>query len=76
MEFPIGNTMTSFNIVFPCYNVAHYIDACLDSIAASCEKDYQVFCVDDCSTDNTFDILKHRQKQDSRIVVRQNEKIR
>lgn len=50
--------------VVPCYNVEKYIQRCLDSIYASGLDDdcFEVLCVNDCSPDNTNDILKSNQK--------------
>ena len=45
------------SVVIPAYNVAGYIEHCLDSIIAKTFKDYQVIEVDDGSTDNTPNIL-------------------
>lgn len=50
--------------VVPCYNVEKYIQRCLDSIYTSGLDDdcFEVLCVNDCSPDNTNDILKLNQK--------------
>lgn len=51
--------MVILSIILPCYNVSKYISRCLDSIYA-CEislEEYEVICVDDCSTDNTPHII-------------------
>lgn len=47
------------SFVLPCYNVGRYIADCLDSIFSQDidESLYEVICVDDCSTDNTKDII-------------------
>jgi Glycosyl transferase family 2 len=43
---------TSFSIVVPCYNYAHYLKACVDSILSQGVK-VQVIVIDDCSSDDT-----------------------
>jgi glycosyltransferase involved in cell wall biosynthesis len=43
---------TSFSIVVPCYNYAHYLKACVDSILSQGVK-VQVIIIDDCSSDDT-----------------------
>jgi glycosyltransferase involved in cell wall biosynthesis len=57
--------------VVPCYNVEKYIQRCLDSIfACGLEEDcFEVLCVNDCSPDNTFDILKSNQKCHSNLRI-------
>lgn len=52
------------SIVVPCYNVEHYVRACLDSILASSEP-FNLFVVDDCSTDSTKAIIE--SYKDSRL---------
>ena len=49
-----------FSIIIPCFNVEKYVRECLDSlINQTIEKEeLQIILVDDCSTDNTVDILK------------------
>ena len=51
--------------VIPCYNVETYIQRCLDSIYACGleEECFEVLCVNDCSPDNTIDILMSNQKK-------------
>lgn len=48
----------SVSIIVPCYNQGKYIKECLDSIVNQTFKDYEVIIVDDCSTDNSLDIIK------------------
>lgn len=46
------------SIIIPTYNVAPYVGECLDSIAAQTYKgDVECILVDDCSTDNTRDVV-------------------
>jgi glycosyltransferase involved in cell wall biosynthesis len=42
-----------FSIVVPAYNVALYLEACLDSLAAQTGVDFEVILVNDRSTDET-----------------------
>lgn len=51
--------MVKVSFVLPCYNAERYIAECLDSIYAQDlpEEDYEVICVNDCSTDGTRDII-------------------
>jgi len=57
------------SIVVPCYNVAIYINRCLESIQNQTLKDIEIICVDDASVDNTRDILMRCADQDTRIKV-------
>jgi len=46
------------SVVVPCYNVQDYIEECMESIFKQKYQHLQVICVDNCSTDNTLDILR------------------
>lgn len=49
----------TLSFIIPVYNGSEYIVRCLDSICglSILEKDYEVIVVDDCSTDNTREIV-------------------
>ena len=61
--------MVKVSIIIPAYNVAGYIEPCLDSIIAQTFTDYEVIVVNDGSTDNTGIILNEYAKRDARIRV-------
>src|SRR5574344_1521706 len=46
------------SIIIPCFNVAPYIQRCLDSVASQTYRNIEVLLIDDCGTDNTIDIIK------------------
>lgn len=56
------------------YNSSKYIHKCMDSILAQSGVDLEVIAVDDCSKDNTYDILKSYHEQDNRVRVIRHEK--
>ena len=45
-----------FNIIVPFFNAEKYINKCLNSILKQSYQDYQVLVVDDCSSDNSYEI--------------------
>ena len=59
--------MPKISVVLPCFNVAPYVGACLDSLTNQTLDDIEIICVDDKSTDDTVAIIKKRAKSDSRI---------
>ncbi len=61
--------MPKISVIVPCYNVAPYIETCLDSLANQTLRDIEIICVNDKSPDNTLDILTERAKKDNRIRV-------
>ena len=62
------------SVIIPVYNVEEYLRQCLDSVIDQSYRNLEIICVDDCSTDNSLNILKEYEKKDSRIKVLQNEK--
>lgn len=61
--------MIRFTFILPCYNVAPYIGRCIESIERQDipQEEYEIICVDDCSTDNTVEIIKRYQSQYTNI---------
>ena len=59
-----------FSIIIPAYNAEKEIHIPLESVYNQTFKDYEVIVIDDCSKDNTYDVL---QKYDN-IKVLRNEK--
>ena len=50
------------------YNQAHCLHTCLRSIQNQCLTNLEIIIVDDCSLDNSSEIIKQYQKEDSRII--------
>ncbi|MGG4775534.1 glycosyltransferase family 2 protein [Paenalcaligenes sp. Me52] len=59
----------TFSIVMPAYNAASTIKGSIDSVLAQVYTDYELIAVNDCSKDNTLQILRDYAEQDSRIRV-------
>ena len=61
------------SVIVPVYNVENYLEVCINSILSQTLEDIEVICVDDGSTDSSYNILKSLQERDNRVVVlRQN----
>ncbi|MCM1372253.1 MAG: glycosyltransferase [Bacteroides sp.] len=54
--------MSKVSIIIPCYNAQDYIVKCLEALTRQTFKDFDVFLVNDCSTDNTESVIKDYQK--------------
>ena len=61
------------SIIVPVYNVDLYIDACLNSIKHQTYRNIEIIVVEDCSTDNSRQVLQPHLKDD-RIKLVQHEK--
>ena len=66
--------MVKITIVIPVYNVENYLRQCLDSVINQTYKNLEIICVDDCSTDNSPQILQEYAQKDDRIKLIFNEK--
>ena len=47
-----------FKIIIPNFNNEEWLDKCLSSIMNQTYKDYEVIVIDDCSTDNSLEIIR------------------
>ena len=57
-QFIKKNNIPKVSVVLPVYNVAPYLDRCISSLLVQTLKDVEFIFVDDCSTDNSSDIIK------------------
>jgi len=55
------------SIVTPTFNSEKFIDATIQSIQKQTFTNWELLITDDCSTDNTWQLLKSYQKEDNRI---------
>lgn len=62
------------SIVIPVYNGGKYITRCLDSIwqQGMNEYEYEVVCVNDCSTDNTVEVIQGIQRNHPNLRLLSN----
>ena len=57
------------SVIIPIHNAEKHLEQCLNSVLAQTEKDIEVICVNDSSTDATQAILENRARLDSRVTV-------
>ena len=65
--------MSLISIAMATYNGENYLKSQLDSILNQTYKNIEIIICDDCSTDNTFQILKEYTKKYSNIYIYQND---
>lgn len=68
-----------FSIIIPCYNVAPWVRACVESVGRAAERlgdgrCVEAVCVDDGSTDGTGAILDEMAKEHGLMVIHQENK--
>tara|TARA_Y100000590_G_scaffold201045_1_gene228463 strand:- start:2556 stop:3410 length:855 start_codon:yes stop_codon:yes gene_type:complete len=61
--------MKKVSIVIPVYNVEKYLSKCLDSVCNQTLKDIEIICINDCSQDNSLEVLQKYAEEDSRIKL-------
>ena len=61
-----------FTFIVPCYNAAPNIPALVRSLATQDDKDWSAIFVDDCSTDETSDVITAAIGLDRRLVLKKN----
>ena len=69
MEIP------KISVIIPLYNAENYIGECLDSILIQTFQDFEVIVVDDCSTDNSVEIVQnYAEKFGGRLKISRTQK--
>lgn len=61
------------SIIMPVYNTEMYLETAILSVLMQTNGDFELICIDDCSTDSSLDILKRFSTLDSRIKLLKND---
>ena len=63
--------MKKVSVMIPCYNEAENIEAITGAVAAQMEAlpqyDYEILCIDNCSTDGTRDLLREICRKNPKV---------
>lgn len=62
------------SVIVPVYNRETTVKRCIDSLLHQTYKNIEIICVNDGSTDNSFNILCDYQKKDNRVKIINNKK--
>lgn len=62
------------SIITPSYNSMHFVVATIQSVLNQTYSNFELIIVDDCSIDNSFEMLSDLSKKDNRIKVYKLEK--
>jgi glycosyltransferase involved in cell wall biosynthesis/phenylacetate-coenzyme A ligase PaaK-like adenylate-forming protein/MoaA/NifB/PqqE/SkfB family radical SAM enzyme len=63
----IDNSLPKISVIISCYNCQKYLPACLESIEAQSLQEWELFLIDDASTDNTKMLIEKFSQKDKRI---------
>lgn len=63
------NPNNKVSIITPCYNAAAVIAETIESVLAQTYQNWELLICDDCSTDNSVDVIKTYCEKDSRIKL-------
>ncbi len=55
----VANKIPLVSVIIPMYNAARFISQTLESLLYQTMKDFEVIVIDDCSTDNSVEIVKN-----------------
>ncbi|MCX5811624.1 MAG: glycosyltransferase [Proteobacteria bacterium] len=61
--------MPKISVIMPCYDQAQYISESIEGVLQQTYNDFELIIVDDCSNDDSLDIIKKYENMDKRIVV-------
>ena len=66
--------MPKISILLPSYNVASYIQECIESVMGQTLTDIEILCIDAGSTDGTSEIIEKYAAADRRIRLIKSDK--
>lgn len=64
--------MEKVSVIMPLFNAAKYLPEALKGILEQTYTDFELICINDCSTDDTAAILMDFQREDNRIKIMVN----
>lgn len=75
-EKALANKQIAISFCLPVYNVKPFLQDCIVSIIDACDSDlkYEILCMDDGSTDGSYEYLLELKERFSALVVLKNEK--
>lgn len=74
-EIPQNDTAVEIDIsvkvsvVMPIYNAVEYLTEAIDCVLGQTLREIELICVDDGSTDGSFELIKEKQTEDKRIRI-------
>lgn len=69
----LSMTKPKVSILIPAFNYAHYLSEAIDSVLSQTFSNFELIVVDNCSTDNTEEIVNSYAQNDTRIKFIRNQ---
>lgn len=60
------------SIIMPAFNAEKYIGQSIESVLNQTDENWELIIIDDCSSDNTYEIINDFSKRDPRIKILRN----
>ena len=57
------------SVIMPNYNGHRFVEDAIDSVLAQTYRNFELIVVDDCSTDDSLQLIRHKSQIDCRIYV-------
>jgi hypothetical protein len=64
--------LPAVDVIVPCYNYGHYLQACVRSLLSQRAVDVRVLVIDDCSTDESAAVGTALARADARVTFRRH----
>ena len=63
----VNNNLTDItgnvSVIIPCYNYAHFLEECVESVISQTYLPKEIIIVDDCSTDSSSEVIRKLEKK-------------
>ncbi len=69
----MNNTNVKVSVIIPAFNAGKYIEEALNSVFSQTYRQFEIIMVDDCSTDNTKEILEKYKSKIHLITLQTNQ---
>jgi len=73
MQIHTQETLPLVSVIIPAYNAAPFLRETVESVLSQTVQDWEMFVIDDCSADDTFQIAQQLAAGDPRIHAIQND---
>ena len=61
--------MSTISVIIPVYNTAIFLQRCIESVLRQSHSDLEIVLINDCSTDQSAEVLDDYARRDTRITV-------